>query len=79
MGEWHVSNGFGCLSRTGKKVVNCLFYAILIIPGGVVWTEDELRTVAEICYEEKVLVFSDEIHADLTLPPYKHRPFCYYQ
>ena len=44
-------------------------------PGGVVWTEDELRTVAEICYEEKVLVFSDEIHADLTLPPYKHRPF----
>lgn len=22
-------------------------------PGGVVWTEDELRTVAEICYEEK--------------------------
>ena len=39
------------------------------------WTEDELRTVAEICYEEKVLVFSDEIHADLTLPPYKHRPF----
>lgn len=43
-------------------------------PGGVVWTEDELRTVAEICYEEKVLVFSDEIHADLTLPPYKHRP-----
>jgi cystathionine beta-lyase len=22
-----------------------------------------------------VLVFSDEIHADLTLPPYRHRPF----
>lgn len=44
-------------------------------PGGVVWTEEELKAVAEICYEEKVLVFSDEIHADLTLPPYKHRPF----
>ena len=44
-------------------------------PGGVVWTEDELQQVAEICYDEGVLVFSDEIHADLTLPPFKHRPF----
>ena len=44
-------------------------------PGGIVWKEEELQQVAEICYEERVLVFSDEIHADLTLPPYKHRPF----
>ena len=44
-------------------------------PGGVVWKEEELREVAEICHREGVLVFSDEIHADLTLPPYKHRPF----
>ena len=44
-------------------------------PGGVVWTEEELKEVAEICHEEGVLVFSDEIHADLTLPPHKHRPF----
>lgn len=44
-------------------------------PGGVVWKEEELREIAEICYEEGVLVFSDEIHADLTLPPYRHTPF----
>ena len=44
-------------------------------PGGIVWTEEELCQVAEICHEEGVLVFSDEIHADLTLPPHKHRPF----
>ena len=44
-------------------------------PGGIVWTEEELQQVADICYEEGVLVFSDEIHADLTLPPRKHRPF----
>lgn len=44
-------------------------------PGGVVWTEEELNEVAEICHEEGVLVFSDEIHADLTLPPHKHCPF----
>ena len=44
-------------------------------PGGIVWKEEELLEIAEICYEEEVLVFSDEIHADLTLPPYHHRPF----
>lgn len=44
-------------------------------PGGIVWKEEELQEIAEICYEEGVLVFSDEIHADLTLPPCKHRPF----
>ena len=44
-------------------------------PGGVVWKEEELKAVAEICSEEGVLIFSDEIHADLTLPPCTHRPF----
>lgn len=44
-------------------------------PGGVVWKEEELKAVAEICAANGVLVFSDEIHADLTLPPCRHRPF----
>ncbi len=44
-------------------------------PGGRVWRKDELETLAEICYEEGVLVFSDEIHADLTFLPLKHTPF----
>ncbi len=44
-------------------------------PGGVVWADEELQSVAKICHEENVLVFSDEIHADLTLPPHRHRPF----
>lgn len=44
-------------------------------PGGRVWTVDELRRIAELCQESGILVISDEIHADLTLPPYKHHPF----
>lgn len=44
-------------------------------PGGVVWTKEELETIADICAEDNVIVFSDEIHADLTLPPYRHVPF----
>jgi cystathionine beta-lyase len=44
-------------------------------PGGRVWTEEELCRMAEICHREGVIVVSDEIHADLTLPPYQHVPF----
>jgi cystathionine beta-lyase len=44
-------------------------------PGGRVWTEEELCRIAEICHREGVIVVSDEIHADLTLPPYQHVPF----
>ena len=44
-------------------------------PGGRVWTTHELHRMAEICHREGVIVVSDEIHADLTLPPYRHIPF----
>lgn len=44
-------------------------------PGGRVWTREELERIADICYNEQVFVISDEIHADLTLLPYRHWPF----
>ena len=44
-------------------------------PGGRSWSPDELRELAEICYAHGVLVVSDEIHADLALPGYRHTPF----
>ena len=44
-------------------------------PGGRVWKVEELQRVAEICKENDTLVVSDEIHADLTLPGYKHHSF----
>ena len=44
-------------------------------PGGRVWTVEELKRIADICKESNTFVISDEIHADLTLPPYKHHPF----
>lgn len=44
-------------------------------PGGRVWSKEELKQIADICQENNVLVISDEIHADLTLPAYKHHPF----
>lgn len=44
-------------------------------PGGRVWSKEELFEISQICHEAGVLVISDEIHADLTLPGYKHTPY----
>ena len=44
-------------------------------PVGRVWTLEELRAVALICAEHDVFVLSDEIHADIVLPPHEFVPF----
>ena len=43
-------------------------------PGGVVWTEEELRNILRLCKKYDVLILSDEIHADLVLPGFTHIP-----
>ena len=45
-------------------------------PVGIVWDPDELRQIASLCRQKGVVVISDEIHCDLTLPSYRHTPFC---
>ena len=44
-------------------------------PGGRMWNADELRRLAEICKRKKLLVVSDEIHADMALWGNRHIPF----
>jgi cystathionine beta-lyase len=45
-------------------------------PTGNVWTEDELRTMGEICLNHGVLVIADEIHCDFVFGAgKKHTPF----
>lgn len=44
-------------------------------PGGKVWNRETLARVSELCARHHVLVFSDEIHADLTFAPLHHTPF----
>ena len=41
-------------------------------PAGTIWGEGVLRKIADICKRHNVLVISDEIHADLTLPGHHH-------
>lgn len=41
-------------------------------PAGTVWGKEVLQRIGDICERKGLLVISDEIHADLTLPPHKH-------
>ena len=41
-------------------------------PAGTVWGKEVLQRIADICERKGVIVVSDEIHADLTLPGRKH-------
>ena len=71
----------GCYSmdydRMEKDIKGCKLFILCNPhnPGGRVWTKEELLRVADICYRHHVLVFSDEIHCDLTFKPYSHIPF----
>ena len=44
-------------------------------PTGNVWTRDELAKIGELCRKHGVVVLSDEIHCDLTLPGVSYTPF----
>ena len=44
-------------------------------PVGRIWTQAELRSVAEICAANDVFVIADEIHADTALPSHGFTPF----
>lgn len=41
-------------------------------PAGTIWGEETLKKIADICERKGLLVISDEIHADLTLPGHRH-------
>ena len=41
-------------------------------PGGRVWTPEELSAVADFARRHDLVLVSDEIHADLTMPGQRH-------
>jgi len=43
-------------------------------PVGRSWTREELETMSSLCRKYGLLILSDEIHCDLTLPGYVHVP-----
>ncbi len=71
-GQYHMD-----MERFKEDIKGCRMFILCNPhnPGGRVWTREELIEVARICYENNTLVVSDEIHADLTLPPHVHTAF----
>ncbi|MEL6984220.1 MAG: aminotransferase class I/II-fold pyridoxal phosphate-dependent enzyme, partial [Actinomycetota bacterium] len=43
-------------------------------PTGRAWSDDELRSMAELCFANEVLIVSDEIHCDLLRVGRRHTP-----
>lgn len=44
-------------------------------PGGFIWDKEALARIGEICARNNVIVLSDEIHCDITLPGKEYLPF----
>ena len=44
-------------------------------PAGRTWSREDLARIGELCRKHHVLVFSDEIHCDLTAPGHAYVPF----
>ena len=55
-----------CRDENNKMLILCSPHN----PVGRVWTKEELTRVAEICYENSVILVSDEIHFDITKNPH---------
>ncbi len=44
-------------------------------PIGKIWDRETLERIGELCWKHHVLVISDEIHCDLTVPEHDYIPF----
>ena len=44
-------------------------------PGGKIWSELDLKRLAEFCLKKRILIFMDEIHHDLTFKEKSHKTF----
>lgn len=60
-----------------EKLKKCKMFLFLSPhnPGGMVWDQETLEKVNRYCHEAGVIVVSDEVHCDLTLPGKQHIPF----
>lgn len=57
-----------------KKDVKAFILCSPHNPVGRVWTKEELTEIVRLCEKYDVLIFSDEIHADLVFNSYTHIP-----
>ena len=68
---------FDGLDRLYDRQVKVLVLCNPHNPVGIIWPKETLERLADWCAAHDVMVFSDEIHADLALYGKKHTPFCH--
>lgn len=73
--DGHYRMDFDNLREVAKTGCKLLLLCNPQNPSGRIWSKEELSELAEICYDNDILVVSDEIHADLVLPGNTHVPF----
>lgn len=59
-----------CATEGGRLLILCSPHN----PVGRVWQKDELQALLAVCGKHGITVISDEIHADLIYPGFKHIP-----
>lgn len=59
-----------CMQKGARLLLLCSPHN----PTGRVWTDHELDQLLGLCQRYEVALFSDEIHADLILPGFRHHP-----
>ncbi|MBO7204480.1 MAG: PatB family C-S lyase [Bacteroidales bacterium] len=71
-GQYHID-----FEDLQEKVKSCKLMLLChpYNPSGRVWLREELERIAQICYDNNVIVISDEIHADMTFKGFTHIPF----
>ncbi len=73
--DGHYTIDFEDLQRqTADPAVRVLFLCHPHNPTGRSWTDAELRQIGEICFENNVIIVSDEIHCDLLRVGKQHTP-----
>lgn len=59
-----------CANEGGRMLILCSPHN----PVGRVWQQEELQALLAVCEKHDITVVSDEIHADLIFPGFKHVP-----
>ena len=72
----HYEMDFEGLDRLYDRKVKAIVLCNPHNPIGIIWPKETLARLADWCAAHDVIVFSDEIHADLSLYGKQHTPFC---
>jgi len=73
-GRLHYEMDFANLEQLAAQGARLLLLCSPHNPVGRVWREDELREILRIARRHGLVVFADEIHADLVYPGERHLP-----